>query len=342
MAVVRLSDAYVADVYNSYTSVNNPETSRFVVAGVVRTSELFTGIARDGGKNVTVPFWLDIDPEIEQNYSNDDPADLAVPNKIGSDTMTARKAWINQGFSAMDLVSELAGSDPLQHIKNRFGTYWTRRFERRVIAQAVGVLADNVANDGGDMQIDISAAVGDLAKFGSDAFIDAAYTAGDQADQFRAIAVHSSIEARMVKNDEVVFIPDSKGALTIPTYRGRVVISTDNMPVTGVGADRIYTSILFGTGAIGFAGIEGSAFGFGQGIPQTPSEVERTPAAGNGGGQETIWERKTWLLHPFGFEWIEGTLVEFSPTDADCRLAAHWNRVVSRKQVPLAFIKSKA
>jgi hypothetical protein len=83
----------------------------------------------------------------------------------------------------------------------------------------------------------------------------------------------------------------------------------------------------------------------GEGVPKVAAEVNRTPMAGNGGGMESIWERKTWILHPFGFEWIESgaALAEFSPTLADLRLAAHWNRItVSRKQVPLAFIKSKA
>ena len=37
-----------------------------------------------------------------------------------------------------------------------------------------------------------------------------------------------------------------------------------------------------------------------------------------------------------------GTLTEFSPTLADLRSATHWNRIVDRKQVPLAFIRSKA
>ena len=74
----------------------------------------------------------------------------------------------------------------------------------------------------------------------------------------------------------------------------------------------------------------------------TPAYVERVELAGNGGGQDIIGERKTWVLHPFGFSWVEGTLVEFSPTLADLRSATHWNRVVDRKQVPMAFIRSKA
>lgn len=340
MAVVRLSDAFVHDVYGTYFAVDNPEKSAFFQSGIVTRSEVLDGIARGGGKQGTIPFWKDIDPTIEPNYSNDDPADESTPNKIDSGDMTYRKAWLNQSFSDMDLVQELAGSSPMQHIRNRFGTYWLRQWQRRLIATAVGLLNDNVANDGSDMVIDISGEAGDDAVFGSDAFIDAAYTAGDAASQFTGIAVHSSIMARMVKNDEIVMLPDSAGNLTIPTYKGRTVITDDNLPVTG----GVYTSILFGTGAFAFGGVDGAAFAYGEGIPRVPFEVDRKPESGNGGGQEIIYERKTWLLHPFGYEWVEtgAALAEFSPTLADLRLAAHWNRVVDRKQTPFAFIKSRA
>lgn len=340
MATTRLSDAVIYDVYGTYVSVDNPEKSALFQSGIVTRSEVLDGVARAGGKVGSLPFWKDLDPTIEPNYSNDDPDDFATPNKIGSGEMTYRKAWLNQAFSDMDLVQELAGSSPMQHIRNRFGTYWLRQWQRRLIAQSVGILNDNVANDGGDMVVDISGLAGDDAVFGSDAFVDAAYTAGDSAEQFVGIAVHSSIMARMVKNDEIVYIPDSDGGLTIPTYKGRVVIVDDAMPVAG----GVYTSILFGRGAFAFGGVEGAAFAYGEGVPRVPFEVQRVPDAGNGGGQETIWERRTWLLHPFGFTWVEegAALAEFSPTLADLRLAAHWDRVVDRKQAPFAFIKSRA
>jgi hypothetical protein len=338
--MIRLSDVFIPSVYGSYTAVNNPETSALVRAGVVSNSPLLNQVARGGGKLITVPFWKDIDPSIEPNYSNDDPADLAVPNKIGSGTFTARTVWMNQGFGEMDLVQELAGESPLRHVRNRFGEYWTRQQNRRVIATSVGLLADNVANDGGDMLIDISA-VGD-GKITGDSFVDAAYTLGDNAESITAVAVHSSIMAKWVKNDDVVDVRDSQGNLVLQTYKGRAIIVDDLMPVSGAGADRVYTSILFGRGAIGFGGVEGNVFAVGVGTPKTPFAISRTEEAGNGGGMESIWERRTWMLHPFGYEWIEGSLAEMSPTLADLRLAAHWNRVVDRKQVPIAFLKSKA
>lgn len=339
--MIRLADVFIPSVYGSYTAINNPMTSAFVRSGIIANNALLDQIAKLGSTNHTVPFWKDIDPTIEPNYSNDDPADLAVPQKIGTGKMVGRKAYLNQSFGEMDLVVELAGADPLQHVRNRFGTYWQRQQEFRTIAMCVGLLADNVLNDNGDMVVDISALAGDAAKFNANSFIDAAYTMGENAESLKAIAVHSMIMARMVKNDEIESIKDAEGNIVVNLYKGRAVVVDDSLPVEGAGADRVYTSILFGSGSIGFGGAEGNVFGIGEGSPKLAYELDRTPQAGNGGGMEAIIERKTWMLHPFGFEWIEGSLVEFSPTLADLRLAAHWSRVVSRKQAPLAFIKSK-
>lgn len=347
MDTVRLSDAVIPEVYNSYTAVDSPELTEIFTSGIVRRTALFDAIARSGGKTGTVPFWLDLDQTIEENQSNDDPADLATPNKLGSSRMVYRKAWINQSWSDMDLVVELAGSDPAQRIRNRFGVYWNRRDQRRLIATINGIYADNLANDSGDMIVNISGLSGDLAKFNAEAAIDAEFTMGDAAGNFVAVMVHSQILARMEKNDLIDTIPDSNGK-PVKFYRGKRVIVDDNVPKSGSGASTIYTSIFFGAGAVGFGGIEGHAFAMGEGTPKVPSWVERVEQAGNGGGMETIGERRTVIMHPFGFKWIEdpasteNDLVEFSPTNADLANAAHWDRVVSRKQVPIAFLLSKA
>ncbi len=343
MAVVRLTDAFVYPVYMSYIALDNPEKTAFWESGVVANSALLDSLARGPGKEVEVPFWNDLDPTIEPDYTNDDPADFAVPDKITSGNMKARKSFMHKAWSDMDLVAELTGSDPMVHIRNRFGTYWMRQWQRKLIAILTGVIADNVANDASDMGVDISA-VGD-GIFNSDAAIDASGTLGDAAGGMRAIAVHSKVRDRMIKNDEIVYLPDSAGNLTIATYKDMRVIVDDSMPKTGAGVNTVYTSIMMGTGAFGFGGIEGSFVGYGEGIPQVPAYAIREELAGNGGGQEIIGERKTWMIHPFGFTWIEaggGALVEFSPTNANLATAAKWDRVVSRKQVPMAWIKSKA
>lgn len=341
MAVVRLSDAVIPEVYQSYRpALNNPELTAFFDSGIIRRNELLDAIARAGGKTGTIPFWLDLDPTIEENQSNDDPADFATPNKIGSASMQYRKCWVNQSWSAMDLVSELAGSNPMQRIRNRFGVYWARRDQRRLISTLRGVYADNVANDGGDMVTNISA-VGD-GLFTPESVIAAEQTMGDAKGSLVAVAVHSMVQARMDTNDLIDTIPDSQGR-PVQYYRGKRLIVDDNMPiVSGSGVNAVYMSVLFGAGAFGFGGVEGHEFALGEGVPLNPTWVTREEQAGNGGGMEEIGERRTLILHPFGFAWVEGTLTEFSPTNADLALAAHWNRVVSRKQVPMAFLLTKA
>lgn len=342
MPVTRLSDAFVYDVYLSYQALDTPEKTAFFDSGIIAKSAVLDSIAAGPGKTAETPFWLDLDADIEPDYTNDDPADMAVPDKITAADMTARKSFMHKAWSGMDLVAELTGSNPMERIRNRFGTYWMRQWQRRLIAVTQGIIADNVANDSGDMGIDISTLTGDAAVFNSGTFINASYTLGDAVGGLSAIAVHSRVAGRMALNDEIVYVPDSQGNLVIPTYKGSRVIIDDSMPVEGAGADSVYTSVLFGSGAFGFGGAEGGAIGYGEGTPLNPAYVERVELAGNGGGQDIIGERKTWLLHPFGFSWVEGTLVEFSPTLADLRDASHWNRVVDRKQVPIAFIKSKA
>jgi hypothetical protein len=342
---VSLTNVFVHDVYGSYFAVDDVETTNFYRAGIIATDGAFNAIAGTGGKQVTFPYWLDLDPSIEPNYSNDDFADEAVIHGLTTGSQTARMAWVNQVYGSMDIVRELANSNPMERIRSRFQAYWERQLQHRLIAQCTGILADNVANDASDMIIDISALAGSAAIFNSDAFIDAAYTMGDHAENIRAIAVHSLIMARMVKNDEIVYIPDSKGVLTVPTYKGRLVVVDDGLPVTGAGADRVFTSILFGSQAFGFGGQQGSVFALGVGTPAVPFEVFHYMLKGHGGGAEAIAERNTWLMHPFGYTWVEGVgggaPAELSPSLADLRLAAHWDRVLDRKLVPLAFIKSK-
>jgi len=236
-------------------------------------------------------------------------------------------------MSATDLASEIAsGALAMDQIKARIDTYWTRQWQRRLIASSNGVLADNIANNAGDMRVSVAAestgAQSATTRFSRDNFTDAVYTMGDAASTLRAIAVHSAVMSQMVKQDDVIYIPDSQGMLTIPTYMGLRVIVDDGLTVTtGTTSGFKYTSVLFGEGA----------FGYGDGVPLNPVEVEREAAQGNGAGIETLWTRKTYIIHPFGFQ-NTGTPAAVSFTLAELALAGTWSRVVERKNVPLGFL----
>ncbi len=333
MATVQLSDIIDVKVFQDLPSVNSPEKTAFFESGVVTRNSLLDGIATAAGKTAELPFWKDIDATVAPNLSTDNPATLATPDKIVQGEQIARKAFLNKGLSAADLASELAmGSRAMDQIRARVDAYWLRQWQRRLIASCNGILADNVANNSGDMVINVAAeATGSqtaTTKFNRDTFTDAVYTMGDAADALRAIAVHSAVMKQMVKNDDIVYVPDSQGRLTIPTYMGLRVIVDDGLPVVaGTTSGFKYTSVIFGEGA----------FGYGDGAPVVPVEVQREANQGNGAGVETLWTRKTWILHPFGYQ-NTGTPASVSFSLAELAADAAWSRVVDRKNVPISFL----
>ena len=56
-----------------------------------------------------ITYWGDLDASVEPNYSNDQYQDIAVPQKIGTGSLRARNAHLNEGWGVMSLVQELAG-----------------------------------------------------------------------------------------------------------------------------------------------------------------------------------------------------------------------------------------
>ncbi len=333
MATVQLADIIDVKVFQDLVPVNSPEKTAFFQSGIVSRSPVFDSLASGPGKIAELPFWKDIDQTVAPNLSTDNPATLASAAKVQQGEQICRKAFLNFGVSASDLASELAmGPRAMQHIRNRIDTYWTRQWERRLLASCNGVYADNVASGGGDMVINVAAEIigsqTAATKFNRDSFTDAVYTMGDAADKLRAIGVHSRVMQQMVKNDDIVYIPDSQGMLTIPTYMGLRVIVDDSMTVTpGSTSGFKYTSVLFGEGA----------FAYGEGEPIVPVEVERQESQGNGAGVETLWTRKTWILHPAGYQNV-GTPAGVSFTPAELALATTWDRVIERKNIPMAFL----
>lgn len=333
-----ITDVVVPEIYRNYIAENNPEKTAFFQSGVIVRDSVFDALAREGGRIVHMPFWKDLNPDTEPSYS-DDSMTAMEPDKIIAGEMLSRVAYCNQAYRTPDLITELAGSNPMQRIRNRFGEYWARQYQRRIIAIIKGIYADNVANDSGDMVKDVSGTNiqnDDDAKFTAENAIDAMATSGDRQDEYRVVAVHGDIYTRMKKNDLIDFIPDSQGALTIPTWKGLVVVVDDNLPTVdaaGSGdndAAKKYTSIFFGQ----------NLFAYGEGLPLNPVEIERQALQGNGGGMEVIIERKTQLIHPFGFSFLSASVTGQSPNLTNLANAANWNRVMDRQNIQMAFLVS--
>ncbi|MEX5536040.1 phage coat protein [Pseudomonas syringae] len=320
MATTQLADIFVRDYYADLAPVNSPEKTAVFESGIIVKSPELDAIASNGQGTAEIAYWQDLDADDEPNISNDDPDDLGAVGKAEMGSMRARTLYLNKGYGVADLTTELARTEPMQHIRNRFGTYWTRRWQRYLLGAARGVIASNIANDAGDMVVDAGATIS------AGAFQDAAFTSGDAADVFSAIGVHSVVMNQMVKQDLIEYLRDSDGRIILATYLGKPVFMDDSL-VYGAGR---YLSVFFGQGA----------FGYGEGSPANPVELERKPSGGNGGGAEVLWERKTMILQPAGFSWKGGENRNLSPTATKYAAAANWERVFDRKQVPFAAVIS--
>jgi len=335
MATVQLADLVFGANFNNYTVTESTRLNAFAASGVMVRDAAIDAMAGQQGYIHNLPRWNRL-PNDEPNASSDNPADIAVPKKIGASAEIARKLMRNQGWSSSDLASALVAQDPLQVIGAQIGGYWAGVNQTTIIKMCLGIMADNIANDGGDMvksvATDDAGAVTDAELFSDDVLIDAAQTMGDAKGALRAIAVHSQLHARMQKLGALVDAYDPEtGVLMFQTYQGKRVIVDDDMPVVQGANRKTFTSILFGAGV----------FGQGFGAPKTPTAVARAEEEGNGEGVETLWNRRHEIIHPRGFA-VAGTQVSSAATPSYATLAsaASWNRIAPRKLIALAFIQT--
>ncbi len=337
MAQTRLSDIIEPTVFMDYVVDRTKERSALYQSELVVDDPRVTELAMGGGSIFHMPFWNDL-TATESNVGSDDPAQESTPEKIRADDERAHKHFRNQSWASMDLASAVAGDDPMKRVADLVADYWARDMQNTLIASLDGVIADNVANDSGDMVHDVATdAVGapaDAELIGPDAVITAKQTMGDAAEDLTAIAMHSVPYSRLQKLDQIDFRNTSEkgsaGGLQIPFYLGYRVIVDDGCPAV-VGTNRItYTSYLLGRGSVAL----------GEGRARVPVEVDRLPATGKGEGQEVLYNRRHFILHPRGIDFTAATVTGKSPTNTELRLATNWNRVYQRKSIRVAFLQT--
>lgn len=259
MALVTLSDVIVPEIFTNYILENSLISTALYRSGVIGRNAVIEAQIQAGAESFTVPVWNDLDQTIEPNISSDVAADLATPNGVNAYSMIVRKSFLNNFWAEMSFASELAGSSALERIQSRVAAYWDQQFEQRLLKSLLGCMLSNIANNSGDMVVDISAATTGAPVtingtqytspgFTRNAVIDAASTMGDRAQDLTALAMHSSVYRTAQKNNEIEFIRDSDNNIIFATYAGLPVIQDDNLTTSVSGQ---YVTILFGGELLG-------------------------------------------------------------------------------------------
>lgn len=335
-----LSDVVFRDELRDYMQVNTAEKTAFFQSGILTTNTDMSTLLASPSNTFTIPYWVDLDASIESNYSNDVYTDIAVPLSVTSSSMQARAAYLNEGWNCMSLVKNITNQDPLEYVAGRLTSYWERVAQRRAIATMVGVYNDNVASNNGDMVVDAGGPITAAS------VIRARATMGDYSPQIitpngtkalSVIAMHSAVHTELSILNQIDFTPIADQTPEFGRFQNMIVVLDDGLPVIGTGADAKYLSVISAPGAFGYAEEQ----------DEDDMEYDREPARGNGGGAETLWTRRNFVVHPLGYTFnsttITGTPGTTRPVSAnwsDLALATNWERKFNRKQVPLAFITS--
>jgi hypothetical protein len=337
--ITQIADVVVPEIFTPYVQQLTEEKSRIIQSGIAAIDPAVSALLAGGGLTFNVPSFRDLDNDADRVSTDTSVDDFAggtarpVPNKLGTSQEVAVRLNRNNSWSSADLASALAGADPMESIASRVAAYWTRRLQTATVATVNGVILDNTANDAGDYTNDISGVsyIAGVTDFSAEAFLDAAVTMGDSMEDLTAVVVHSVVFNRMQKNNLIDFIPDARGEVLIPTFLGREVVVDDGMP----NAANVYDTWLFGGGAIRL----------GIGSAKVPTEVEREAGGGNGGGQEILYSRNEWAIHPVGHAYT-GTSPNGGPGNGtganELNNAGSWDRVFpERKQIKFARLVTR-
>jgi len=331
MPETKLIDNFDAQIWASAIQEASTAKNAFIASGVASLDGMISEKLKGGANTVDLGYWEGLDGVGEANVSTDNRATQAATNKIATKKQIARSASLNQAWAFSSLAREMnpLAQDPVGAVTSKLGGYWAKQNQNRLVQSINGIVADNIANNGGDMVFDNA---GTVAAVTASMFLDAEQTLGDAKGLLTAVAMHSVIENSLKKLKLVEPVYDSSGQFLFNSYLGKRVIVDDTMPVDTTGADPVYTTAFFAAGAVGF----------GEGTVDTPAETEREALAGNGGGYDVIISRINPCFHPYGFAFNSTTVASESPTSTELALPANWTRVAPRKLVPMAFLKSLA
>ena len=336
MAATRISNIVAPEVFAIYGSVNSLAKDVLVKGGIAVQNAKLQQAIMGGGNSIVMPYFKALTYS-EPNASSDDPASSSSPLAHGTEKDIAFKQPVNQSWATMDLADDQSGEIIVDDVVAKVEQYWQEDRQRRYVNTAQGLVLESMASHSDDMVEDITAATGDSVVtanlINATAVINATATMGDVIDALTVMAVHSTVYTNMRINDLIDYKTDSETSKEIPYYMGMKVLVDDSLFTLAYGspAKVKYTSLIFGQGAFGVAA-GSSAF--------TATAYEQDESAGDGAGMETLYSRRQWIIHPFGYTFVGANMAGNAPTLAELAAAANWTRNGVRKSIKIAALLS--
>lgn len=332
MARTLISDIIVPQIWLPYTVQQTAELSELITSGILDASTEWDTRAEAAGRVFDMPFWNDISgaDEVLSDSTALTPGKMTTAQDRGV-LLKRGRAWEHS-----DLVAYLSGSDPASALGQMVGGYWARRLQATTLSVLKGVFA--AASMSGNLSAIHSTAGGagaqtDANCLNANTFIDACQLLGDAKSSLSGIMMHSSVESSLRKLDLIDFMPASEQGKPIAIFQGHRVIVDDGMPTATVDGKTVFTTYIFGTGALAY-GVGGMFDPVQGGFGTSGAEFYRD-ALGSASGMIT---RRRMVVHPRGVKWAEPTVAGSSPTNAEMEGSDAFVRVWEQKQIRIVKV----
>ena len=337
MPGVTLKDVIVPELFTPYVINKTMELSALFRSGIVTNNSEFNTLASQASPLVTMPFFEDLTGESEPVVEGQDLKADGIKSKADVAAIIRRgKMW-----SATDLSAALAGKDPMEAIASLVAGFWARDMQKELVAVLKGIFGTIPKQEEPSVEaetrlasniLDISGQSGNAAKWSGAAFIDAEQCLGDAKTLLTGICMHSAVEAALKKQNLIETVQPSND-VAFGTYQGKRVIVDDGCPFTGSGTNMVFSTYLFGEGAI--------ALGNGNPVGFVPTETDRDKKKGS--GVDYLINRKTSILHPRGVSFTQAAVANTKegPTRLELANPKNWKPVYEPKQIRIVEFRHK-
>ncbi len=217
------------------------------------------------------------------------------------------KRFFEISFSDAEIsVAEKMGPEEFtrQVVGPAYGAYWVREFHRLIVLHLKGLFASGGALESTHLHT-VTAAIG------RSAVNRAKHKLGERNEELGAMFVHPDVHEDIVNEGLVEYVDNLSGMAAsgrVPTYLGMVLHQDANLPTTGSGATKTYTSFMLVPRAVQFA-LDGA-------IRAYQAETTNPP-------KRTISQAADFVSHVRGTKYVAAT---FPPTDAALAAAASWQK----------------
>ena len=326
MAVTKVANIIVPQVYSKYALEKTTELWELMQAGIVERNAEFDSRAAGGGAAINLPFFKEFTGDSKLLDENTP----ATPQPIGTNQDTAALFNRFEAWGDNVLSQWLSGDDPLMQIATMEGGYWMRAYHRILFKILTG-LFDNTSgvlrvSHRSNIYTDV-ASPAEAAKLSATTFADGTQLLGDNSQALEVVAMHSEVETSLRKRELVQDFQPSGLTKRIPTFNNRLVVVDDACPkVAGANAPA-FTTFVFGRGSF--------ALGLDTTDPEDMHETDRNALA----HESYLVSRRRFILHPRGVRWIGTPASNSGPSDAELTTPTNWTKVYFDKNIRIIAIR---